>query len=224
MIAHPDVQRRAQEQLDRVVGRFRPPTFADAPNLPYIQALIKETLRWRPVLPLSIPHSAIADDWYEGWFIPKGTICFPNVWLCNHDPAYYGDDAESFNPERFLDEHGKLIQSPAEVGIDGHSAFGFGRRICVGTHAANDTLFISIAMVLWAMRLECPCDENGKEVVLDTETTVDIGTVLYVTVSIILFFWACFRPSTEMFLADRSHTCVMLFLGSPRHRRYSRSS
>jgi len=57
------------------------------------------------------------------------------------------------------------------------TSIGFGRRACVGKHAANETLFISIATVLWAVRLECPRDENGKEVVLDTETPVDIGTV-----------------------------------------------
>ena len=193
MIAHPEIQRRAQEQLDTVVGRFRPPTFADAPNLPYIQALIKETLRWRPALPLGVSHSTIEDDWYEGMFIPKGTMCLANLWQCNHDPAYYGEDAARFNPERFLDEHGALIPGLAETRDDGHSTYGFGRRACVGKHAANDTLFMSMATVLWAMRLECPRDESGKEVRLDTETPVDIGTVLYVTVSIFL----CLGPGFE---------------------------
>ena len=178
MIARPEIQKRAQDQLDLVVGRFRPPTFADAPNLPYIQALVKETLRWRPALPL-IAHSTTQDDWYEGMFIPKHTVCLANVWQCNHDPAYYGDDAASFNPERFLDEHGKLIPGPVETREDGHSTFGFGRRACVGKHAANDALFMSMATVLWAMRLECPRDESGKEVPLDTETLVDNGMVMY---------------------------------------------
>ena len=179
MIAYPEIQKRAQEQLDLVVGRFRLPTFADAPNLPYIQALVKETLRWRPALPLGIPHRTTEDDWYEGIFIPKGTSCMANVWQCNHDPAHYGDDAASFNPERFLDEHGKLIPGPAETRDDGHSTFGFGRRACVGKHAANDALFMSMATVLWAMRLERPRDESGKEAPLDTETLVDSGMVMY---------------------------------------------
>jgi cytochrome P450 len=194
MIAHPEIQKRAQDQLDLVVGRFRPPTFADASNLPYIQALIRETLRWRPALPLGIAHSTTEDDWYEGMFIPKNTICLANVWQCNHDPAYYGDDAASFNPERFLDEHGKLIPSPgpAETRDDGHSSYGFGRRACVGKHAANDTLFMNMATVLWAMKLERPRDESGKEVPLDTETPVDIGTVLYVTVSTLPCFGLAF--------------------------------
>src|SRR5579863_9913994 len=178
MISHPDIQKRAQDELDVVVGRSRPPTFADAPNLPYIQAMVKETLRWRAALPLGLPHSTIEDDWYEGMFIPKGTLCLANLWQCNRDPAAYGDDAADFNPGRFLDEHGRLIPGSVETHEDGHSTYGFGRRACVGKHAANDSLFISMTMVLWAMRLECPRDESGKEVPLDTETQIDIGTVL----------------------------------------------
>ena len=175
MIANPDIQKRAQDQLDVVVGRCRPPTFADAPNLPYIQAMVKESLRWRPALPLGLPRSTIEDDWYEGMFIPKGTLCLANMWQCNLDPAFYGDDAVNFNPGRFLDEQGGLIPGPAETRDDGHSTYGFGRRACTGKHAANDTLFISMATMLWAVKLERPRDENGKEVPLDTETPVDIG-------------------------------------------------
>ncbi|KAF8478443.1 cytochrome P450 [Russula ochroleuca] len=177
MVAHPEIQKRAQDELDAVVGRSRTPTFADAPNLPYIQALVKESLRWRPALPLGVPHTTTKDDWYEGMFIPKGTMCMVNLWQCHHDPASYGPDAASFNPERFLDEHGRLIPGPVETRDDGHSTYGFGRRACVGKHAANDSLFINIATVLWAARLECARDENGKEIPPDTETTVDLGTV-----------------------------------------------
>jgi cytochrome P450 len=111
-------------------------------------------------------------------FIPKGTLCLVNLWQCHHDPASYGPDAASFNPERFLDEHGRLIPGPVETRDDGHSAYGFGRRACVGKHAANDSLFIDIATVLWAARLEPARDEDGKEIPLDAKTPVDSGMVL----------------------------------------------
>ena len=116
MIAHPEIQKRAHDELDAVVGRTRTPTFSDAPDLPYVQALVKESLRWRPVLPLGMPHTTTEDDWYEGMFIPKGTLCVANLWQCHHDPASYGLDAASFNPERFLDEHGRLIPGHGEIG------------------------------------------------------------------------------------------------------------
>ena len=199
MVTHPAIQKRAQEQLDAVVGRFRPPTFSDASNLPYIQALVKETLRWRPAIPLGAMHKTIEDDWFEGMFIPKGTPCIANVWQCNQDPAYYGEDAASFNPDRFLDESGKLIPGPAETRDDGHSTYGFGRRACVGKNAANDALFVSMATVLWAVRLERPRDESGKEVPLDTETLVDNGMVMYATVSIYSSLDLDSRISTDGF-------------------------
>ena len=180
MVAHPEIQKRAQDELDTVVGRSRTPTFADAPNLPYIQALVKESLRWRPPLPLGAPHATTEDDWYEGMFIPKGTLCLVNLWQCHHDSASYGPDSASFNPERFLDEHGRLVFGPVETRDDGHSTYGFGRRACVGKHAANDSLFILMATVLWAAQLQRGRDENGKEILLDTETPVDTGMVLYV--------------------------------------------
>ena len=178
MVAHPEIQKRAQDELDAAVGRSRTPTFADAPNLPYIQALVKESLRWRPPVPLGVPHATTEDDWYEGMFIPKGTICMVNLWQCHHDPETYGPDAASFNPERFLDEHGRLVAGPVETRDDGHSSYGFGRRACVGKHAANESLFIDMATILWAAHLEPARDESGKEIPPDTETSIDIGTVL----------------------------------------------
>jgi hypothetical protein len=65
-----------------------------------------------------------------------------------------------------------------ETRDDGHSAYGFGRRICVGKLSANDTLFISMATLLWATRLERARDENGKEVPLDIETPVDTAALI----------------------------------------------
>ncbi|KAI0292399.1 cytochrome P450 [Russula brevipes] len=177
MIAHPEVQRRAQAELDTVVGRSRVPTFADFSSLPYIQAIVKEVLRWRPPLPLALPHCTSEDDWYDGMFIPKGTICLPNIWHCHHDPSAYGDNAASFDPERFLDSSGKITLGQADTHGEGHSTYGFGRRVCVGNLVANDTLFISIATTLWASNLERVRDRYGKEVPLDTETFVDSGVV-----------------------------------------------
>jgi cytochrome P450 len=178
MIAFPEVQRRAQAEIDAVVGRDRLPTFADAPRLPYVRAIIKEVLRWRPSLPSGFPHAVSEDDWYEGMFIPKGTICIPSIWHCNHDRAVFGKDADEFRPERHLDEHGESLPGPIETNRAGHVGFGFGRRICVGKELANDSLFINTARMLWAAKLERARDESGKEVPLDIETMVDAGVVL----------------------------------------------
>ena len=177
MIAFPEVQRRAQAELDAEVGRDRLPTYADAPRLPYVRAIIEEVQRWRPTLPLGVAHAATEDDWYEGMFIPKGTICIPNIWLCNHDRAVFGEDVDEFRPERHLDEHGELLSGSVQAVQAGHVSFGFGRRVCVGKHLANNTLFINTARMLWAAKLEGPRDANGKEVPLDTDTFIDTGLV-----------------------------------------------
>ena len=180
MVAYPEVQERAQAELDTVVGRSRIPTFSDLPNLPYIQAMVKEVLRWRPVLPLSLPHATTEDDWYNGMFIPKGTILLTNLWQCHHDSSSYGEDAASFKPERFLDNDGKiLLPGPAETREEGHSTYGFGRRICMGRHVANDSLFMYMATTLWAANFERVRDQDGQETHLDV-AFVDTGMVLYV--------------------------------------------
>ncbi|KAI0049923.1 cytochrome P450 [Auriscalpium vulgare] len=177
MIAYPDTQRRAQAELDAVVGRDRLPTFADLPYLPYLRALVKEVLRWRPTVPLGIPHRLSEDDWYKGMFIPAGTICFGNIYQCNRDPDVYGADAAHFEPARHLDAEGAVAVGPAETKEEGHVMFGFGRRICIGRHVANNALAIDIAIVLWAASLEAATDANGQVIPLDVDNYNEVGIV-----------------------------------------------
>lgn len=80
LILHPEAQRKAQMELDTVVGEDRLPTFEDRAQLPYINALCVEVQRWRPVLPLSLPHMTSQNDAYGEFFIPKGTIIVGNAW------------------------------------------------------------------------------------------------------------------------------------------------
>lgn len=80
MILHPEVLKKAQAEIDAVVGPNRLPTFDDRPLLPYIEAVQKEVLRWRPIAPMGIPHSSIQDDIVNGYLIPKGSIVMANIW------------------------------------------------------------------------------------------------------------------------------------------------
>lgn len=73
MAMYPDVQRKAQAELDRHVGN-RLPDFSDLSDLTYVQAVVLETLRWMPTVPVGIAHGLTADDTYRGWHIPKDTI------------------------------------------------------------------------------------------------------------------------------------------------------
>jgi len=123
MVLNPDVVKKAQEELDRVVGKEHLPDCSDKENLPYIDALVKELLRWSPPLPVSVPRRSTQDDVYGGYFIPAGATVLENIWAVFRDPEIY-PDPEAFNPDRFLKD-GKinpLIFNPED------RVFGSGRR------------------------------------------------------------------------------------------------
>ena len=80
LVRHPEVARRAQEELDRVVGGERMPWFGDEERLPYLRAVIKETMRTTPPNKIGIHHATSEDDWYEGMFVPKGSVVILNWW------------------------------------------------------------------------------------------------------------------------------------------------
>ncbi|KAJ4470421.1 cytochrome P450 [Lentinula aciculospora] len=177
MILYPEVQQIAQKELDHIVGLDRLPTFDDYENLPYIRATVKEILRWRGVGPLGVPHRLSQDDYYQGYFLPKDTICFVNIWTLHLNKEIYGDDAEHFNPGRFLDTGGKLKSSFADTKDEGHYSFGFGKRICVGRNVANNSLFIHIAFLLWAFNITPEVDENGNPSLPDSLQCIEGITI-----------------------------------------------
>jgi len=123
MVLNPKAMKKAQEELDRVVGKGELPDYSHKERLPYIDALIKEVLRWNPPLPISLPNRAMQDDVYRGRLIPAGAIVIQNVWAICRDRSIY-PDPETFNPDRFLKD-GKinpLVFNPED------RIFGTGRR------------------------------------------------------------------------------------------------
>ncbi|KAI1373868.1 putative cytochrome P450 oxidoreductase OrdA-like protein [Hypoxylon crocopeplum] len=157
MTVYPEVQQKAQEEIGRVVGQDRLPTIADREHLPYIEATVKEVLRWHPVAPMALPHTSTEDDICEGYFIPKGSMLFANVWHFTHDPDVYLDPM-TFNPERFLATDGYAPEPDPHTFV-----FGFGRRICPGRFLANNTLYLSIAQSLAVFNIS-KYVENGQEI------------------------------------------------------------
>ncbi|KAJ7591425.1 cytochrome P450 [Mycena floridula] len=168
MTLHPEVAKKAQAELDRVVGRDRLPTFSDRHDLPYLNALVMEVFRWNSVVPTAVPHRAMQDDIHDGYFIPKGSLVFPNIWKLLHDPRTYKSPMQ-FDPDRFISSEG----NPAEPDPR-QWCFGFGRRICPGIHLADTSLFISCAMSLAVFNIG-KCIENGKVVEVVHENTT--GTI-----------------------------------------------
>ncbi|EJD39014.1 cytochrome P450 [Auricularia subglabra TFB-10046 SS5] len=138
---HPDVQIRAQREIDAVTLGERLPTLDDRGSLPYIDAIVKEVMRWHPTVPLAVPHIVTEEDTYHGYRIPKGSIVIANVWSILHDPQKY-PDPEMFRPERHLSHDVKVNPNPYTY------AFGFGPRQCPGRNLADTTLYLLASSVL----------------------------------------------------------------------------
>jgi len=164
MILHPEVQRKAQAELDTVIGNDRLPTFADRPRLPYINGVVMETLRWNSVAPTGVPHVAQEDSIVRGYFVPKGSLIVTNLWAMLHDPEIYPDPLK-FDPERHISAPGKVTQrDPRTI------CFGYGRRICPGMYLAEASLFCTISNVLAVFNIS-KAVENGIEITPVHENT-----------------------------------------------------
>ncbi|KAH7886702.1 cytochrome P450 [Phlebopus sp. FC_14] len=164
MAMYPEVQKRAQAELDEVVGRGRLPDFDDRETLPYVEAVLRETLRWFLAIPAGVPHATTEDDVYNGFFIPKNTVVMVNVWAIAHDESIY-EDPHIFNPSRFLTPEGKLNDDNM------HYIFGFGRRICPGRYLAEASIWIAIASLLAAFQIKKARDERGEEIEIRPQFT-----------------------------------------------------
>ncbi|GJE96497.1 cytochrome P450 [Phanerochaete sordida] len=157
MILYPDVQRAAQAELDRVVGRAWLPEIADRDALPYVAALVQEVLRWHPPLPLTLPHRATTADTYAGYDIPRDCVVLANAWAILHDPTTY-PDPHTFDPARFLHADGTPNAVPLPSAV-----FGVGRRACPGRYFAADMLFVFVAHLLAAFAIERVEGEEVRE-------------------------------------------------------------
>ncbi|KAF8914434.1 cytochrome P450 [Gymnopilus junonius] len=173
MTLHPEIQKRAQKDIDALAPN-RLPSHDDYESLPYIRAIIKETLRWGPVAPLGLSHRAMEDDIYENYFIPKGATIIANIWCVHaisdsptpidgpsraivHDEEIY-PDPHVFNPERHLG-------NPEERQLDPFKfVFGFGRRACPGAHLAEMSLFLNITSILAVFDISKAVDKKGMEI------------------------------------------------------------
>ncbi|KAJ7336344.1 cytochrome P450 [Mycena albidolilacea] len=145
--AFPEAQLKVQEQLDSIVGSGKLPTFQDEPDLVQVTAFYLETFRWRPVSAAGFAHRATKDIIWNGYVIPAGATVYGNHWSIARDPVVF-PDPERFDPQRWVTPDGNAIREDLKV-----FQFGFGRRVCPGSHVANQSLFINTALLLWAFRI-----------------------------------------------------------------------
>ncbi|KAI5121128.1 hypothetical protein M0805_002800 [Coniferiporia weirii] len=187
MTLHPEVAKKAQRDIDNVVGTARLPVLEDRSDLPYIDCIIRELYRINPPGRLGMPHMSTQEDRYRNWLIPRQTTVVANIWKMMRDENIF-PDPEAFLPERHA---GKAIMNEEKVrldeatdgqddatGEDDPSAivFGFGRRICPGQAFADTTIWLTIVNVLWAFDIR-PCIDpvTGEEIL--PEVAYDVGIV-----------------------------------------------
>ncbi|CAE6450337.1 unnamed protein product [Rhizoctonia solani] len=166
MAANPEAQRLAQEEIANVLGaKYHPsqdqtspvndaegvrdtstiplparlPEFGDRPQLPYLEAVFKEVMRFNPGLSMGLPHAVTQEENYRGYTLPVGTIIRANIWAILHDPALY-PSPHTFEPKRHIGPHAD--PNPLRY------VFGFGRRICPGVHLATDQPWLAMAGIL----------------------------------------------------------------------------
>ncbi|KAE8352390.1 cytochrome P450 [Aspergillus coremiiformis] len=180
-LSYPRFVKVAQCELDRVVGPDRLPSFGDRENLPYIAAVVEETLRWRSIVPGGVPHAVRKEDTYMGYRIPKGAIIVPLHWSMSLKASQF-EDPLAFRPERWL--------TPSD-GDRFNSFFGYGRRICPGRHIARNSLLLLVARILWAFDVRSPMGPDGNPVAVDD---MDFSSGF---VSVPAPFQAVFAPRSE---------------------------
>ncbi|KAL0417214.1 UNVERIFIED_CONTAM: Trimethyltridecatetraene synthase [Sesamum latifolium] len=163
LLKRPEYFKKATEELDRVIGRNRWVKEKDMPNLPYIDAIMKETMRLHPIAPILTPRLAREDCKVAGYDIKKGTQVFVNVWTIGLDPSIWENPTE-FNPDRF-------IKKPIDV--RGHDfellPFGAGRRMCPGYSLGLKVIMSSLANLIHGFNWKLPApmtpeDLNMEEV------------------------------------------------------------
>ncbi|KAL3324781.1 hypothetical protein AABB24_038741 [Solanum stoloniferum] len=130
MMKNPKIFKKAQEEMDQVIGKNRRLIESDIPNLPYLRAICKETFRKHPSTPLNLPRVSSEPCTVDGYYIPKNTRLSVNIWAIGRDPDMWENPLE-FNPERFLS--GKNTKIEPRGNDFELIPFGAGRRICAGT-------------------------------------------------------------------------------------------
>jgi cytochrome P450 len=172
MCHHPEWQARGAEELDSVCPD-RLPTPRDLKDLPVLRAIIRETHRWRPPVPIGAPHASEQDDVYNGYFIPKNSSVLSLTWAFERDESVF-PDPDNFRPERWLDPAWPSYKEPLTVypQIKGHNGFGWGNRMCLGQDYVEIVNMIMIGSLL-------ACCTVGKKRNPLTGEDVEIDTMDY---------------------------------------------
>ncbi|KAJ6853882.1 flavonoid 3'-monooxygenase-like [Iris pallida] len=165
MIRSPDMLQQAQQELDLVVGRDRLVSESDIPNMPFLQALVKETFRLHPATPLLLPRTAAEGVEFGGYHIPKNATLVVNAWAIGRDEKSWADPLE-FKPARFL-PGGESELADMKGNNFEFIPFGGGRRICVGMNLGVRMVLIMTAMLVHAYDWALPTGQSPDKLSME---------------------------------------------------------
>lgn len=154
LLSNPESLNKAKAELAQAVGADRTFEEDDIDNLPYLKAVIKETLRLHPPIPFLVPRRAMEDTNFQGYHIPKDTQVLVNAWAIGRDPEVW-DEPWSFKPERFLGSTVDYKGQNYEL-----IPFGAGRRMCAGVPLAHRMLHLILGSLLHQFDWELDCKEE----------------------------------------------------------------
>lgn len=144
LVNHPEIQSKLRRELDAVLGPDAAVTEPDLERLPYLQSVVKETLRLRMAIPLLVPHMNLSDAKLAGYDIPAESKILVNAWFLANDPKRW-KRPEEFRPERFLEEEKKVEASGNDFRF---IPFGVGRRSCPGIILALPIIGITLGRLV----------------------------------------------------------------------------
>uniref|UniRef100_A0AAT9PXG4 trans-cinnamate 4-monooxygenase n=1 Tax=Swertia mussotii TaxID=137888 RepID=A0AAT9PXG4_SWEMU len=152
LVNNPHIQQKLRNELDTVLGPGVLVTEPDIPKLPYLYAVVKETLRLRMAIPLLVPHMNLHDAKLGDYDIPAESKILVNAWWLANNPAQW-KKPEEFRPERFLEEEAKVEASGNDFR---YLPFGVGRRSCPGIILALPILSITLGRLVQSFEMLPP--------------------------------------------------------------------
>ncbi|CAN1163437.1 Cytochrome P450 83B1 [Linum perenne] len=162
LMKNPKMMIKAQEEVRHAIGKKGLVNEEDIQQLSYLKAIVKETLRLQPTLPLMVPRESTQSCNLGGYEIPAKTVVSVNAWAIGRDTQAWGENPEEFKPERFIGKSIDVKGSDFEL-----IPFGAGRRICPGIHMGLSTVELSLANLLYAFDWEMPTGMSSED--LDME-------------------------------------------------------